>query len=524
MDASATPKLYKTLPGPLRKEEKKRSEDHHTHSPLFGLNLNLSFSNMISSGMNFFDNFRKKTPSTPTPDTASTSSHSSCSLAATSSMGEAIEMMNFVDMRHEEGTGAGHNWVEVGTHNPTWCDLCGELIWGLYAVGAWQCTNCGYYSHIKCRDKVLLDCRANLKVDEMEEPAEEVVSQDDTDGQVASLCRDCPGASRVSTLTSAPSYRTARSDFSLPLLSVTDSTVLSDSESEDQFHTLHNVRSITNTDRDEFHTLKDVDTLTGGDDSSEDEFHTLANVKDISPDKQAPPASLLSLPPEELITCINRYNACLPPAQHCVWDPELSLYNGYIRVDMNLARPINVISGSRPPSTYNIVSETSTINDRTLTTFYLPPGTERALHITSQTTTQDVIKVLLRKFRVADNPHKYALYERQDDYRGDSFPRSKSLSRLRLRRLQEDEKPLVLAVLWGRTGGGEGRKFVLQENDPGEIEWEQFSLPELKNFLLILDREEAWYKRRIHEKYETVQEEILRLLHEKNREEAEKEY
>ena len=32
---------------------------------------------------------------------------------------------------------------------------------------------------------------------------------------------------------------------------------------------------------------------------------------------------------------------------------------------------------------------------------------------------QDVIRVLLRKFRVADNPHKYALYERQDDYRGD---------------------------------------------------------------------------------------------------------
>ena len=79
----------------------------------------------------------------------------------------------------------------------------------------------------------------------------------------------------------------ARSDFSLPLLSVTDSTVVSDSESEDQFHTLHNVRSITNSDRDEFHTLKDVNTLTAGDDSSEDEFHTLANVKDLSPDKQA---------------------------------------------------------------------------------------------------------------------------------------------------------------------------------------------------------------------------------------------
>ena len=34
-------------------------------SPLFGLNLNLSFSNLISSGVNFFDNLRKKTPGTP---------------------------------------------------------------------------------------------------------------------------------------------------------------------------------------------------------------------------------------------------------------------------------------------------------------------------------------------------------------------------------------------------------------------------------------------------------------------------
>ena len=54
---------------------------------------------------------------------------------------------------------------------------------------------------------------------------------------------------------------------------------------------------------------------------------------------------------------------------------------------MNLTRPINVISGTRPPSIYNIISE-DTINDRTLTTFYLPPGTEKALHITSHTTTQ----------------------------------------------------------------------------------------------------------------------------------------
>ena len=61
--------------------------------------------------------------------------------------------------------------------------------------------------------------------------------------------------------------------------------------------------------------------------------------------------------------------------------------------------------------------------------------------------------------------------------------------------MNEDEKPLMLAVLWMKDPDS-NKKFVLQENDPGEIQWDQFSLPELKNFLLILDREEAWYKRR----------------------------
>ena len=58
--------------------------------------------------------------------------------------------------------------------------------------------------------------------------------------------------------------------------------------------------------------------------------------------------------------------------------------------------------------------------------------------------------------------------------------------------------------------------YVLQENDPGEmISWESFSQPELKNFLRMLDREEAWYKKRIHEKYELVLLTMQKLLEEK---------
>ena len=93
----------------------------------------------------------------------------------------------------------------------------------------------------------------------------------------------------------------------------------------------------------------------------------------------------------------------------------------------------------------------------------------------------------------AKERHRYDFFHHQRLHF--SFPKSKSLSRLKLRRLNEDEKPLLLAVLWMKDPDND-KKFVLQENDPGEIQWEQFSLPELKNFLLILDREEAWYKRR----------------------------
>ena len=120
---------------------------------------------------------------------------------------------------------------------------------------------------------------------------------------------------------------------------------------------------------------------------------------------------------------------------------------------------------------------------------------------------------------------------------------------------------MVLAVLWGRTGGGEGRKFVLQvlafpEPFTGRAKTSIFSrkmipvkfngsssvFPSLKTFYSSwtgkkpgisggvsknancqeheykIYLQHVFFYFRIHEKYETVQEEILRLLHEKNRE------
>lgn len=90
------------------------------------------------------------------------------------------------------------------------------------------------------------------------------------------------------------------------------------------------------------------------------------------------------------------------------------LFRGFLRVHMNLTRPINVIAGKRPPSIYDIINEEEGNNNnnpnlnqrRTLTSFYMPRDTVKNIHITSESTSLQVIKAMLKKFKVVDNPQK----------------------------------------------------------------------------------------------------------------------
>lgn len=83
---------------------------------------------------------------------------------------------------------------------------------------------------------------------------------------------------------------------------------------------------------------------------------------------------------------------------------------------MNFTRPINIVAGDRPPSIYDVLNADDTLKSderrRTITSFFLPRNTVKILHITSETTTREMIASLLKKFKVADNPIKFALYER----------------------------------------------------------------------------------------------------------------
>ncbi|BHF60944.1 negative regulation of cell cycle arrest [Sparganum proliferum] len=234
---------------------------------------------------------------------------------------------------------------------------------------------------------------------------------------------------------------------------------------------------------------------------------------------------------------------------------------GQIRVHINLIRPVRMVLSSRPASIFDVVGDpneaisgSSSDEDeagpptvdgpstadqppsdgtgdssvrmrrslrRRVTSFRLPRGSSKLIHVRLSTPAQQVITSLLRRFSIDDNPQKFALYEH-------TIVSDQEVS---VRKLFDNESPLGLFLRW--TSGGKdprglgsqldvcserfnrllaSKRLVLQENETGNIEWSCFSTAELQNFLQILNREEADYRRRIQLKYEIRGREIRRLM------------
>lgn len=156
-------------------------------------------------------------------------------------------------------------------------------------------------------------------------------------------------------------------------------------------------------------------------------------------------------------------------------------YTGFIKVQFKLARPVSV-----PPPKKDSGRKSSGVKRRT--SFYLPKDASKHLHISSRTTAREVIEALLKKFTVVDNPGKFALFERSERH-----------DQVYVRKLSDEERPLRL-----RLCAGPNEKllsFVLKENETGEVNWHAFSMPELKNFLRILQREEEEHIKQIVQRY-----------------------
>ncbi|XP_029008027.1 ras association domain-containing protein 1 [Betta splendens] len=54
----------------------------------------------------------------------------------------------------------GHDFQPFSRTHLTWCDLCGDFIWGLYRQSL-RCAHCSYTCHYRCRPLIQLDCSSD---------------------------------------------------------------------------------------------------------------------------------------------------------------------------------------------------------------------------------------------------------------------------------------------------------------------------------------------------------------------------
>ncbi|KAH1186393.1 hypothetical protein KIL84_019142 [Mauremys mutica] len=194
-----------------------------------------------------------------------------------------------------------------------------------------------------------------------------------------------------------------------------------------------------------------------------DELDQTNNGQDVQKERE----THTYLSKEEVKEKIQNYNSSVTDKLKMTLNSN-GTYTGFIKVQMELYRPITVQTSVNPGEHAHNNNETS---------FYLPPGYMNKLHISSINTVREVIEALLKKFLVFDNPAKFALYKRC--HKEDQVYTCK---------LSDREHPLYLRLVAGPST--ETLSFVLREHETGEVMWEAFSLPELQNFLRILDKEE----------------------------------
>lgn len=184
-------------------------------------------------------------------------------------------------------------------------------------------------------------------------------------------------------------------------------------------------------------------------------------------------------------------------------------FRGSIRIHMNLTNPISI--SAQPHFDFHRASDpegpSQPSSASVTTSFCLPKNTTKVIRISNFDSTQEVIRALLTKFNITDNPRKFVLYEKI------KIPGKKAS----MRQISDSEYPLVICLTWTDVGGTKTlatNKFILQENNSGESEilWKSFNLLELESFLSVLNREEAEHIDQVKTKYRKLKTEILKHL------------
>nr|DBA33957.1 TPA: hypothetical protein GDO54_001571 [Pyxicephalus adspersus] len=179
---------------------------------------------------------------------------------------------------------------------------------------------------------------------------------------------------------------------------------------------------------------------------------------------------------------------------------EDGTYTGFIKVHLQLNRPVTVSDTSQEPPIFTKQEALSNKAKEKLTSLKVPLDAVKQLHISSITTVTEVIRGLLQKFQVVDDPLKFALFRKmQRD------------GQVLFQKLALTEHPLHVRLLAGPDS--DVLSFILKENEIAEVQWDAFTVPELQNFLLILEKEEREKVQHVQKKYVDFRRHLQEVLH-----------
>lgn len=516
-----------------------------------------------------------------------------------------------IEMSHLMQRGEGHTFVPCQLSNPTWCDYCGDFIWGLYKQ-CMRCQTCQYTCHQHCVPAVNLNCKSiqddgaavvstvtptsskpvpghhipqaspqasafqprgrlepsrslgqlsarpgsatRLLPGEASVPA--LSSGVSSQLQYHPLQQDGGGTAQAQALTAVKHHhkhlsRSASDGFvtvppsilegksssgtpppqhvspsrhqpqhilspSSPSSSTPQSASPRRRQSEPSSSPVprrpdtpppppgavpqHHLEHVPSPPREGASGVRDGETAT---DAATEKDETDSGYRSGTiPDEKLPKVpSQATLDRQELKRKITKYNHFVPAASFEITEKEA--FQGFVKVTMNLIRPITMELGARPPSIYELLTREHIVEENTQhVAFYMPRDTHKSLHISSDTTTKEVITSLLKKFHILDHPRKFAMYDQE-------FNDKNKL--VRLRRLHDKDFPLRAILDWDPERIRNYR-LVLQENETGEIVWDAFSLPELSNFMRVLDREEKETILELRHKYAYMRQYMERRL------------
>ncbi|KHJ96450.1 phorbol esters/diacylglycerol binding domain protein [Oesophagostomum dentatum] len=243
---------------------------------------------------------------------------------------DTLERQHFGPLKDLLTTGGtkadGHNFISITLMHPTWCDKCGDFIWGLLKQ-ACKCEKCNYTCHSRCRELVTLDCRsAGSSLSSGEFPSMYPKLLDGTLGTIPK-------------------------DLHLPPIPLSP---FGDSDKEND----------TGIENPLFSPMKSPrpDPLSALGHPVGEQLHSeVVNglktlqisevyVKEDTPFEWSP-----AYRDEHLAESIAEYNKTSEGLSMKMND-DGETFTGLIQIHMNLTRPISVVAGEKPPSVYDVVN------------------------------------------------------------------------------------------------------------------------------------------------------------------------